>query len=162
MAKFREGGTGVTKLTHKQRAFITAFLVSRNATRAALEAGYAKPSARQSGYACMKNPHIRGEINRREREAAERADVTKEEVLRGLRAIAEDENVPPAARVSAWTQLGKTIAMFTDKVDARVDTNAPPPIIAIQFTGKEDEHRDSGEPASRIEAATNGQPRPLD
>ena len=41
-----------------------------------------------------------------------KADLRAEDVIAGLREIAEDENAPHAARVSAWKALGNHLGLF--------------------------------------------------
>jgi phage terminase small subunit len=62
------------KLTAKQRVFVDAYLQCRNATQAAIEAGYSERSARQMGAQNMSLPVITSEIVARTSEAAMQAD----------------------------------------------------------------------------------------
>ena len=52
------------ELNDKQLAFALEFTKDRNATQAALRAGYAESSARQYGCKLKDNPAVRAEINR--------------------------------------------------------------------------------------------------
>lgn len=62
------------KLTDKQRAFINGYLVSWNATKAAIEAGYSAKTAYAIGDNLLRKIEIRAEINRRITEMAMSAD----------------------------------------------------------------------------------------
>lgn len=63
-----------SKLTDKQRAFINAYLVSWNATKAAIEAGYSAKTAYAIGEQNLRKLDIREEIDRRIKAAAMTAD----------------------------------------------------------------------------------------
>ena len=63
-----------SKLTDKQRAFINAYLVSWNATKAAIEAGYSAKTAYAIGEQNLRKLEIRAEINRRITQMAMSAD----------------------------------------------------------------------------------------
>ena len=52
------------ELNDKQLAFALESTKDRNATRAAIRAGYAESSARQYGCKLKENPAVRAEINR--------------------------------------------------------------------------------------------------
>lgn len=52
-------------LSHKQQAFINAYLESWNATQAAIEAGYSSKTARSIGHENLTKPDIAEEIQRR-------------------------------------------------------------------------------------------------
>lgn len=53
------------RLTAKQRAFVDCFIVHRNATRAAREAGYSEASVRQIGSENLSKPYILAAIDSR-------------------------------------------------------------------------------------------------
>jgi phage terminase small subunit len=73
-------------LTPKQRAFCDEYMVDRNATAAALRAGYAKSIA-LNGY-LMTIPKIKMHLQERTAEAAKKAQVTQEMVIAELCKIA--------------------------------------------------------------------------
>lgn len=106
-------------LTPKQRRFVEEYMVDRNQTQAALRAGYAKRSARQSGSDNMKNPYILEEVIEELDRLSEITGVTAEEVIRGLHEEATDksEGSKHSARVSAWSWLGKYFKLFTERVE---------------------------------------------
>jgi phage terminase small subunit len=53
------------KLTERQRRFVDAYLVSRNAKQAALDAGYSPRWPQMSGHQVLKLPHIRAALRAR-------------------------------------------------------------------------------------------------
>lgn len=46
-------------MTNKQKTFINRYYCHRNASKAAIEAGYSPKTARQLGYSLLKKPTIR-------------------------------------------------------------------------------------------------------
>ena len=62
------GITGKDKLTQKQKRFVDEYLVSGNATQAALKAGYSKKTAQRMGSENLSKPLIKRAI---EKKAAE-------------------------------------------------------------------------------------------
>jgi len=60
--------------TAKQQAFINEYLICRNATQAAIEAGYSKKTARSIGSENLTKPDILAEIQQRTADAAMKAD----------------------------------------------------------------------------------------
>jgi phage terminase small subunit len=51
-------------LTHKQQAFVNAYLRTRNATKAAIEAGYSESTAYSIGWENLRKPEIADVIKR--------------------------------------------------------------------------------------------------
>ena len=100
----------------RQRTF--AKLVSRgdlSDVEAARRAGYALASAHVSAHANRRRPAV-SELIEKECAVVERQhEVTRELVLKGLLQEAEHGNTS-SARTAAWTQLGRALGMFTDKV----------------------------------------------
>ncbi len=110
------------KLTEKQAAFVREYLVSLNATDAARRAGYSKKTASEVGYENLRKPQIREAIENALAERAQRTELTADEVIAGLRREAnfKGEGSSHAARVSAWSWLGKHQAMFADRLDLKI------------------------------------------
>ena len=104
-------------LTDKQRRFIEEYLVDFNATQAAIRAGYSEDTARSIGSENLTKPDIASALAERAKSLTEEADVTTAMVIDGLLTEAKrtGRGASHAARVSAWTQLGKYLAMFTDR-----------------------------------------------
>ncbi len=91
------------------------YLVDFNAARAARAAGYSKRSARSVGQENLTKPDIQAAIAEGRKRQLERVRVTADLVLAGLLTEAQGQgaDTTPAARVAAWTQIGKHLAMFT-------------------------------------------------
>jgi len=142
------------RLTIKQQRFADEYIISGNATDAAIKAGYAKKAAYQQGAENLKKPHIKTYIDER-LEAINSAKIADQtEVLQYLTAVMRGETAatevvvegegdgvscarlidkPPneKERIRAAELLGKRYGAFTDKVS--VDGN-----IAVEFVGYDD------------------------
>ncbi len=73
----------MSDLTPKQARFVEEYLIDLNAAHAAVRAGYSKKTAKQKGYALLKQPEIQGAVTeaiqaRSERTLAEGDDVVLE------------------------------------------------------------------------------------
>lgn len=124
------------KLTAKQRRFVQEYLIDLNATQAAIRAGYSKNSARQVGTENLSKPSIKQAIEEKLKQIDEEKTADAKEirefwtrVMRGeekdtvLRYDSEGHQVEQQIDVSMKDRiktselLGKSFAMFTDKVD---------------------------------------------
>ena len=76
------------KLTDKQRLFIKEYLIDKNATAAAIRAGYSKKAATQIGAENRRKPYIKEIIDKAIEELEWKAEVTAERVLREIALIA--------------------------------------------------------------------------
>ncbi len=88
-----------------------------NGARAVVAAGYSATSARQHASDMLKLPHIKAAVDAGRAKLTEKTEVTVLDVVRGFKEIAVDDAAPHAARVSAWTQLGRHLGMFVDKTE---------------------------------------------
>ena len=132
------------KLTIKQQRFADEYIISGNATEAAMKAGYAKKAAYQQGAENLKKPHIREYIDERLEtiNSAKIADQTEvlqylTSVMRGTSQSAvvviegDGDGVSSARlmdkapdekeKLKAAELLGKRYGAFTDKVEVGAD-----------------------------------------
>ncbi len=75
-------------LTPKQAAFVAEFLIDRNATQAAIRAGYSRKTANEQGARLLANVSVRAAIDSVQNDLAHRAGITAEQVMRERRRIA--------------------------------------------------------------------------
>lgn len=75
-------------MTPKQQAFVAHYLVDRNATQAAIRAGYSPKTAASIGEENLKKPEIRAAIDAGLNDLAARVGITAEAVLRERKRIA--------------------------------------------------------------------------
>ena len=132
------------KLTIKQQRFADEYIISGNATDAAIKAGYAKRAAYQQGAENLKKPHIREYIDERLEtiNSAKIADQTEvlqylTSVMRGTSQSAVvviegdgdgvssarlmDKTPDEKEKLKAAELLGKRYGAFTEKVDISGD-----------------------------------------
>lgn len=77
------------KLTPRQRIFVERYLVNKNATKAALEAGYSKNTAAKIGSENLHKPEIKAAIDAEMAELTKRNALDADWVLQRLKAIAD-------------------------------------------------------------------------
>ncbi len=121
------------ELSEKQKRFGREYMVDFDVPAAYVRAGYSKKSARSAGGRLLRDPRMKAYIAELGVEAAERADLTIDGVLKNLR---EDRKAARAANqygpaVRADELLGKYLAMFTD-VSKNVVVDDIPPEDAIR------------------------------
>lgn len=132
------------KLTIKQQRFADEYIISGNATEAAIVAGYAKKAAYQQGAENLKKPHIREYIDKRLEEINDKSIAKQEEVLQYLTEVLRGKSSateivvemvgdgtseaklivkPPSEkeRIKAAELLGKRYGSFTEKVEVGAD-----------------------------------------
>jgi hypothetical protein len=98
------------KLTDKQRIFVAEYAKCRNATLAAIAAGYDKKNARSTGSKLLAKPWIRAAVDEMLENVTHLAEVEMVDVLKGLKYLAEREEATDASRVSAWGRIAKIIS----------------------------------------------------
>lgn len=132
------------KLTIKQQRFADEYIISGNATEAAIKAGYAKKAAYQQGAENLKKPHIREYIDKRLEDINDKSIAKQEEVLQYLTEVLRGKSSateivvemvgdgtseaklivkPPSEkeRIKAAELLGKRYGSFTEKVEVGAD-----------------------------------------
>ena len=114
------------ELSEKQKEFGRQYIIDRNTAAAYVRAGYGEKSAQSAGSRLLRDPRMKAFIAELGIEAAERADLTVDSVLKNLR---EDRKAARAAgqygpAVRADELLGKYLAMFTD-VTKNVEPDVP-------------------------------------
>ena len=76
------------KLSDKQRIFAREYMVDLNAMQAAVRAGYAPGSVQKNAWRLLKNPAVAKEIGRLMEQKVQKIEMTEEEILRELTAVA--------------------------------------------------------------------------
>lgn len=114
-------------MTRKQVAFIEEYCVDRNATQAAIRAGYSKKTAGQVGFENLKKPDIAEAIRQRLGEHAENCGVTKDSITRELDmayAVAMKHG-QASAMVAATTHKAKLHGLSFDGQEAPNENKVP-------------------------------------
>lgn len=97
-------------LTKKRALFAREFMLDRNASQAAVRAGYSATRANQSGYQLLTNIDIQEEISRLMSEKNKELDWSREAILAGLAResqLTAEEGGSSTSRIQAFAQLGK-------------------------------------------------------
>lgn len=132
----------MSKLTLKQKRFADEYIISANATAAAIKAGYSKKTARSIGQENLTKPDIKAYIDERLEKLESEKIATQEEVLQYLTSIMRgdqqektlisvgefgqkivDIDVGAKDRIKAAEPLGKRYRLFTDKVEMDVSSD---------------------------------------
>lgn len=134
----QKGADDMKKLTIKQKKFADEYIISGNATQAAIKAGYKNEV---SGRENLQKPTIKEYIDERLKELEQEAIANQSEVLKFLTSIMRGEqteqtlisdgseqgqritNIEVSAkdRIKAAELLGKRYGSWTDKVDLSSD-----------------------------------------
>lgn len=108
------------KLTPKQKSFIDCYIVTGNATQAAIHAGYTKKSARFIGAENLTKPNVRAYYENRMNELDLASMMQQKEVLQRLTRIARREEketvvVTTKSRTSSYDDKGKKVIVETEE-----------------------------------------------
>lgn len=87
----KKGGGKLAKLTLKQRKFADEYIISGNATQAAIKAGYSEKTATQVGAENLRKPYIKSYIDERLKEIESEKTATQQEVLEYLTSVMRGE-----------------------------------------------------------------------
>lgn len=132
----------MSKLTLKQKRFANEYIISANATAAAIKAGYSKKTARSIGQENLTKPDIKAYIDERIEKLESAKIATQEEVLQYLTSIMRgdqqektlisigelgqeivDIDVGAKDRIKAAELLGKRYRLFTDKIEMDISSD---------------------------------------
>ena len=128
------------KLTIKQQRFADEYIISGNATKAAIKAGYSEKTANRIATENLSKPVIKTYIDARLAELEDKAIAKQDEVLKYLTSVMRGESLSEIVviegegdgvstarrmekapeekdRIKAAELLGKRYGLFKDKVD---------------------------------------------
>lgn len=119
MAKRRVKKTEIEPAPYATRKMRVAeeYLKDLNMTQAMVRAGYTWKNANANGYKMLRDEEFQRILKDAKKDLKDRMHLEVEQVIHGLlrEANFEGEGATHAARVQAWTQLGRYLEMFTDK-----------------------------------------------
>lgn len=110
-------------LSGKRALFVSEYLKDRNATQAAIRAGYSERSAYAQGSALLKNHEVSEAVAAGAKRIADKAEVRAVDVLAILRDIALSASEDTHNRIKACELLGKNEKLWTDKVEVSADSS---------------------------------------
>ncbi len=123
-------------MTQKQRRFIDEYIISGNATQAAIKAGYSKKTARKIGQENLTKPDIKAAIEKRNAEIQSEKTADMTEVMEYLTSVMRGEQTESVAtskgvysnvevsakdRIKAAELIGKRNGAWTDKKEINGD-----------------------------------------
>lgn len=126
------------KLTVKQQRFADEYIISGNATQAALKAGYSKKTSKQMGAENLSKPYLVAYIDAQLKKLHDEKVDSQEQIMEFLSSVRRGEvtesvatakgvydNVPVVVRdrIKAAELIGKRYAMWTDKQDLTATIN---------------------------------------
>lgn len=76
------------KLTPKQKLFCKYYLISLNATDAAIKAGYSKKTAAEAGYENLTKPHIKEYLESQIKKREQKLEITADKVITEIAKLA--------------------------------------------------------------------------
>lgn len=118
------------KLTQKQQRFVDEYIISGNATQAAIKAGYSKKTAKQMGTENLAKPIVKTAIEKRNAEIQSEKTADMTEVMEYLSSVMRGEQTESVAtakgvydgvevsakdRIKAAELIGKRHGAWTDK-----------------------------------------------
>lgn len=150
----------MAKLTEKQQRFADEYIITGNATQAAIKAGYSKRTAKSVGSENLTKPDIKSYIDERLEQIKSDKIANQEEVLEYLTSVMRGEekdqtvvfqgaeygssieeiDVGAKDRIKAAELLGKRYGIWTDKLD--LDGNVELKVV-VDY-GDEDDSPDGG------------------
>lgn len=111
-------------MTAKQETFAIEYLKDKNATQAAIRAGYSKKTAASIAWELLEKPDIKEFIRQKQEEAVKNAEISIDWVVNQCKEIAQNILAKDADKLRALELIGKYLGMFTEKVEMKgqIDT----------------------------------------
>jgi phage terminase small subunit len=106
-------------MTAKQEAFAIEYLKDKNATQAAIRAGYSAKTARSIACEMLARPDIQQFVREKQEEARANATVTVDGIVDQLKEIAVNPLAKDSDRIRALELIGKYLGMFTERVEMK-------------------------------------------
>ena len=118
------------KLTLKQQRFVDEYIISGNATQAAIKAGYSKKTAAVTATENLRKPNVKAAIDKRNAEIQSEKTMDMQEVMERLAAMGRGETTEEtvtnkgdvietstrnADKLKALELIGKRFGAWTDK-----------------------------------------------
>jgi len=119
--------TAAIPLTPKQQAFVAEYIVDKNATQAAIRAGYSAKTAQEQSSRLLSNVMVQAAIDGLLAKAVERSERSLDRWLKRLWEEADDfsELASHSARVSALKEIGKACGHYAE------DNRQKAPVVGV-------------------------------
>jgi len=101
-------------LSYQHQRFVSEYLVDRNATQAAVRAGYSQKCARQVGSRLLTYVDVRASVAQQTAETAKRLKIEREDILRGLQAAFAEAQAQgrPMEMIAACREMGRLLGYY--------------------------------------------------
>jgi len=130
-------------LEARQKLFVKEYLKRRNATQAAIAAGYSKKNARSIGAENLSKPAIKSAIEEGLKKLEEKCDISAERTIREIAEIAYQKlnknelKKISANKLRALELIGKHFKMFTEVQDVNAKVEHSGVSITVYENGSE-------------------------
>ena len=106
-------------LSARQALFIGEYVISGNATQAAIKAGYSEKTACEQGSRLLANVKVAREVEQRQQRRVDRLNLSADFVLENILRTAEKARDVGeySAALKGYELLGKYLKLFTDKTE---------------------------------------------
>lgn len=123
-------------LSDKVAAFVREYLIDKNATQAAIRAGYSARGAGKTGHDMLQKPHIKAAVTRELKAQAARTLMTADKVLLDIQQLGDKAAKAGEfhAAIRSRELLGKHFRLFTDKVELTGKNDGPVEFSEIRRT----------------------------
>lgn len=101
-------------MTRKQEIFIKEYVLTKNATQSAINAGFAPKNAGNTAHKLLKDPKISQKVEEEFQKIIAHYDYSIDDVKHGIGKIAEDDKAKHADKLRAWELIGKILGLFKD------------------------------------------------
>lgn len=117
------------RLTAKQKRFCEEYVVSRDATAAALSAGYSEKTADVIGSQNLRKLKVQEYINELQSEQVERLQISSDELTEFFRGRMNDKLAKDSDRIKAAENLAKRIGYYEEDNQQRQPVVSPQIIL---------------------------------
>lgn len=106
-----------TGMTKKEAAFVAEYLVDKNATQAAIRAGYSTRTASGTGHEVLHRPRVKAALAEALKDQQRRTLITADQVLLDINALADKAGNAGEfnAAIRGKELIGKHYKLFTEK-----------------------------------------------
>jgi phage terminase small subunit len=121
----------------KQRRFAEEYALDHNGAAAAVRAGYAPISAKVTAARLLTKANVRAVVTAHEVRAAERLEVTREQVLAELQEAVRLARLKqdPVSMVAAWREVAKMCGFYApirQQIEGYADTQSAAPLAQLR------------------------------
>lgn len=107
------------KLTPKQEKFCIEYTKDLNGTQSAIRAGYSEKTANEQSTRLLTNVHVKERIEELLKKSEKRAEITMDDIRKGVADIATSEEEKSADRLKAFDMLTKMFGGYEEHNDQK-------------------------------------------